>query len=214
MDDEISGAMKVEMHYRHAARLCFGNNIGDHQPYEGMLDDRFYRAFPGRWRGSPACWTRPRREHTVQANDDAWLARVTAPQPIHAADLPSGGRAARLRRQVLACLGLSPFPYTKDQPGDLLPLDVRWGGKRDYPDFSVQALAWQTWQGVYAHGYLYLPKADRRPIRPSCTRTATSRWARPRPRCNAAASPSPSRATSACRSRAPIPRACPGAFPP
>lgn len=59
-------------------------------------------------------------------------------------------RRAVVRERTLAALGLNPLP-------DRLPLDVRRGGTLEREGYRVERLYWQTWPGVFASGWLYLP---------------------------------------------------------
>ena len=163
VDEEIQGAMTLETNYTGApVRLVFGNNVSDDQPYQGLLDSiRLYSGVPARITTFAQTLQKSRQlgRAKVEAGYDAWLARLQRPKPIQASGPePWKKRRLEVRAEVLADLGLAPFPYSKDKPGDLLPLDVRFGEKRDYDDYSAQAIAWQVWKGVYARGFLYLPR--------------------------------------------------------
>lgn len=87
-----------------------------------------------------------------------YIARMTSPRPLPETRDEWLPRQSLLPKHILTCIGLNPFPFTDERPGDRLPLDVHFGGKLDYPTFSLSRIYWQTWQDVYASGYLYVPK--------------------------------------------------------
>ncbi len=168
IDDEFQGDMKIASDYTGTTNaLCFGNNIGANQPYGGELDD--FQLFSGVPPQVPNLYgldslTRTLNTTQVEASYDAWVERLYAIKPIPATTLAEWqNRRQFVRAYVLKCLGLTPFPYTKNTRGDLLPLDPQLGPPRDQGDYTIQGILIQTWQDTYAYGWLYLPKTGTPP---------------------------------------------------
>ncbi|MBE7559123.1 hypothetical protein HS125_09305 [bacterium] len=168
LDGELQGTMTVTGGYTGGAAIFnLGNNVGANQPFGGDIDQFTISSgvpdnlltlinFDDRTRTIP--------KTTVESNYDQWLQRLVAIQPWTPTNLTNWeARRAAVREQILTGLGLLPFPYTQDTPGDLLPLDVRYGTLVDYPDYTLQGLRIQTWENVYAYGFLYMPKGGSPP---------------------------------------------------
>jgi cephalosporin-C deacetylase-like acetyl esterase len=97
-------------------------------------------------------------EETAGRMGREYVSRMTAPKAMPQTREEWMSRREVLRQEVLNCIGLNPFPYSKERPGDQLPLDVHFGGRLEYPQFTLSRVYWQTWQDVYASGYLYVPR--------------------------------------------------------
>ncbi len=168
LDGELQGVMLVGGSYGAGdAMLNLGNNIGANQPFAGQVDQ--FTISSGVPDGlldqlgfDERILTLPKT--TVEDNYTQWLARMVEIKPWVPADVPTfEARKQAIRHHILDGLGLVPFPYTQNTPGDLLPLDVHYGTLVDYPDYTLQGLRIQTWKDVYAYGFLYLPKTGAPP---------------------------------------------------
>lgn len=83
--------------------------------------------------------------------------RMVDPRPIRARTRPEWlARRPVLRQQVRACLGLEPVPAR-------LPLAPRVGGTLSRPGYRLQRVFFQSWPGLYAGGWLYLPDPAEEP---------------------------------------------------
>jgi cephalosporin-C deacetylase-like acetyl esterase len=85
--------------------------------------------------------------------------RMVDPRPIRARTRPEWlARRTELRQQVRACLGLDPAPAR-------LPLDAHVGGTLEREGYRLERVFFQTWPGLYAGGWLYVPdpSVDRAP---------------------------------------------------
>ena len=92
----------------------------------------------------------------VNAMLDSYYERLSAPHHLQAKSLDEWQqRREVVRRQTLRDIGLDPLPQR-------LPLDVHYGGTLDREDYVLRRLYFQTWPGVYASGWLYLPKTPGR----------------------------------------------------
>ncbi len=168
LDGEIQGTMRVPGEApAPPLQLCLGAEADGSDGFAGALDDVALAAgVSPEMRRLLELYSNTeiltRKE--VDSNYDAWAERLYRVRPFPAQTPPEWtARRQAIREHVRRCLGLFPWPYTKDQPGDQLPLDVRLGEKRDYDDFSVQGVSWQSWEGLYGRGWLYLPKTGKPP---------------------------------------------------
>ncbi|MBI2843447.1 MAG: carboxypeptidase regulatory-like domain-containing protein, partial [Armatimonadetes bacterium] len=81
-----------------------------------------------------------------------YFERMSAPQHMSFSDLATWQtRRAFVRQTVLRTLGLDPLP-------ERLPLNITYGGSLDRGDYILKRVYWQSWPGVYASGWLYMPK--------------------------------------------------------
>lgn len=82
----------------------------------------------------------------------AYHTRMNSPQHLPAMDLAAWqARKAELRKRILADDGLDPLPPQ-------VPLDITYGDKIERDDCTITRLRWQTFPGLYAIGFLYMPK--------------------------------------------------------
>ena len=80
----------------------------------------------------------------------AYFEQMSAPRPIQAsAKAEWVARRQVVRQEVRRILGIDPAPQA--------PLNIRRGGSLQREGYRVERLYWQTWPGVYASGWLYLP---------------------------------------------------------
>ncbi|MHB1033975.1 MAG: acetylxylan esterase [Pirellulales bacterium] len=94
----------------------------------------------------------PAADANASAMLDRYYERLSAPHHLKFTSLDDWkARRAELRKLVVRDLSLDPLP-------EKLPLNVTYGGQLDRGDYLVKRVYWQTWPGVYASGYLYLPK--------------------------------------------------------
>jgi len=88
----------------------------------------------------------------------AWLKERVAARPWAPADLGDWERQRGLiRRHVLDSLALWPLP---ERP----PLAVRYGGTLARDGYTLRRVYFQTWPGVYASGWLYMPTGVAGPL--------------------------------------------------
>lgn len=83
----------------------------------------------------------------------AYFDRLALPRP----PVPLSGDAYEthrrdVRAKLMRSAGLDPLP---ERP----PLDVHMSEALDHPWATVRRVHYQTWPGVYNHGFLYMPKA-------------------------------------------------------
>jgi cephalosporin-C deacetylase-like acetyl esterase len=84
--------------------------------------------------------------------------RMVEPRPIRARTRPEWlARRTELRPQVRACLGLDPSPAR-------LPIDARLLGSLSREGYRLERLLFQTWPGLYAGGWLYVPDPLEAPV--------------------------------------------------
>jgi cephalosporin-C deacetylase-like acetyl esterase len=92
----------------------------------------------------------------MEMEEDPWglmryYERMVDPRPIRARTRAEWlARRPVLRQQVRACLGLEPVPTR-------LPLDARIGGTLSRAGYRLERVFFQSWPGLYASGWLYLP---------------------------------------------------------
>jgi dienelactone hydrolase len=92
--------------------------------------------------------------HSTQVSSmlDGYYERLSAPHHLQFKSLDAWQQRREIvRRQTLRDIGLDPLP-------ERLPLDVHYGGALDREDYLLRRVYFQTWPGVYASGWLYLPK--------------------------------------------------------
>jgi len=78
---------------------------------------------------------------------------MSDPTPFVPSTLAAWHRRREILRPALAeRLGLHPFP-------ERVPLDVHVTGELDEGDYTITRLYWQSWEGFYASGWLYRPRA-------------------------------------------------------
>jgi dienelactone hydrolase len=83
---------------------------------------------------------------------DGYYERLSAPHHLDVQTLDAWKqRREVVRQQTLRDIGLDPLP-------ERLPLDPRYGGSLEREDYLLRRVYFQTWPGVYASGWLYLPK--------------------------------------------------------
>ena len=83
---------------------------------------------------------------------DRYYERLSAPHHLAFQTLDAWKqRREVVRQQTLRDIGLEPLP-------ERLPLDTRYGGSLEREDYWLRRVYFQTWPGVYASGWLYLPK--------------------------------------------------------
>ncbi len=82
----------------------------------------------------------------------AYHGRMNAPQHLPTMDLKAWeARKTELRQRILADNGLDPLP-------PLVPLDLTYGDQIEREDCTITRVRWQTFPGLYATGFLYMPK--------------------------------------------------------
>jgi dienelactone hydrolase len=88
----------------------------------------------------------------VNAMLDGYYERLSSPHHLQFKSLDAWQQRREIvRRQTLRDIGLDPLP-------ERLPLDIHYGGALDREDYLLRRVYFQTWPGVYASGWLYLPK--------------------------------------------------------
>lgn len=81
-----------------------------------------------------------------------YFARMSEPRPARSQSKADWiQQRGAIREQTLRALGLDPMP-------DRLPLNVRTGGVLEREAYRIERTYWQTWPGVWASGWLYVPK--------------------------------------------------------
>ncbi|MBE7559127.1 hypothetical protein HS125_09325 [bacterium] len=167
VDGVLQGAMYVPADYTGTTnQLCFGNNIGADQPYAGALDEfHVLSGVPDAVKeifAFDASLRTLRVPKWKRATTPGWNA-CTPSGPFRRPRSPSGrcdgGSCANTRWRAW---GYRPSPI-RSRRAAILPLDARLGSASDSGDFTVQGIRIQTWQGIYAFGYLYLPKTGSPP---------------------------------------------------
>jgi hypothetical protein len=84
---------------------------------------------------------------------EAYFHRMSKPRPpVFVSGAAWQARRAEVRRLVLADLGLDPLPHR-------VPLDARVVATKEYDDYRLERVWFQTLPEVWASGWLYLPKA-------------------------------------------------------
>ncbi len=83
---------------------------------------------------------------------NAYIARMNTPRPVQAADAAAwNAQQTALRKRILDGFGLDPLPED-------VPLDLTYGDKLERDDCTITRVRWQTFPGLYALGFLYMPK--------------------------------------------------------
>ena len=78
--------------------------------------------------------------------------RMCEPRPFRARTKAEWlERRGEVRNGVFQALGLQPMP-------DRIPLEVHAGGVLQRDGYRVERLYWQSWPGVWASGWLYVPE--------------------------------------------------------
>ncbi|HEY3416469.1 MAG TPA: acetylxylan esterase, partial [Armatimonadota bacterium] len=82
----------------------------------------------------------------------AYWTRMSKEQPLQAASLKDwDARQASLRKQALAGFGLAPLPPR-------VPLNLTYSSSIERDDCTISRVYFQTFPGIYATGFLYMPK--------------------------------------------------------
>ncbi|MBU4211274.1 MAG: hypothetical protein L6437_04715 [Kiritimatiellae bacterium] len=82
----------------------------------------------------------------------AYWTRMSKEQPIQTASLKDwGNRQAFLRKQAMAGFGLDPLLPR-------VPLNLTYGPSIERDDCTISWVYFQTFPGIYATGFLYMPK--------------------------------------------------------
>jgi hypothetical protein len=82
----------------------------------------------------------------------AYHARMNTPRHLQVADAAAwDAEKAALRKRILDGYGLAPLPAD-------VPLDLTYGDKLERDDCTITRVRWQTFPGLYATGFLYMPK--------------------------------------------------------
>lgn len=90
---------------------------------------------------------------------DAYFHRMSKPRPpVMESPVAWQARRAEVRRHVRADLGLDPWP-------DRVPLEARVVAMKDYDDYRLERVWFQTLPNVWASGWLYVPKSPDAPPR-------------------------------------------------
>jgi dienelactone hydrolase len=83
---------------------------------------------------------------------DGYYERLSSPHHLQFKSLDAWQQRREIvRQQTLRDIGLDPLP-------ERLPLDIHYGGALDREDYLLRRVYFRTWPGVYASGWLYLPK--------------------------------------------------------
>jgi dienelactone hydrolase len=170
IDDEVQGDMKIASNYNEKVIcLTLGGNLDPNaaQSFEGALDTlRMYHNVRDKVSGLLEIKEKVDilSRESVEAGFDAWIARNCKPRPLmHKSAEEWNKRRLIVKEQLTDMLGLTPWPCTKSTRGDQLPLNAREGMVKEYDDFTVRGLIWQSWKGIYCRGLLYLPKTGNVP---------------------------------------------------
>ncbi len=92
-----------------------------------------------------------------RAIHEAYFDAMSDPRPYVPGTLDEWRkRAAALRPALTQTLGLDPAPAA-------IPLDVRITGSLECDGYRIDRVAYQTWPGFYATGWLYRPTASAEP---------------------------------------------------
>lgn len=82
----------------------------------------------------------------------AYHAQMSTPRPVPAANAAAWEtEKTALRQRILESFGLDPLPAD-------VPLDLTYGDKLEREDCTITRVRWQTFPGLYALGFLYMPK--------------------------------------------------------
>src|SRR2546428_13755102 len=89
-----------------------------------------------------------------QAMFEAYYHRMTAPRPPQFRSKEDWEKRRKdLRARILRDLGLDPLP-------ERVPLKPFIAAAKEYPDYRLERVWYQTWPQVWASGWLYVPKRE------------------------------------------------------